>query len=64
VVELLATTDPVRLSYLRAVLNDAGIETFAFDTAMPVPSAFPVRLMVQDEDEAAARRILAVHDEG
>jgi hypothetical protein len=64
VVELLTTTDPVRLSYLRAVLHDAHIEPFAFDTASPSPSAIPIRLMVAEEDEAAARRILAVHDEG
>jgi hypothetical protein len=52
------------LSYLRAVLNDAHIDSYAFDTAAPWPGAVPVRLMVADDDEAAARRILDAHDEG
>jgi hypothetical protein len=64
VVELLTTSDPIRLNYLRAVLKDAHIDSYAFDTAAPWPGAIPVRLMVAEEDEAAARRILAVHDEG
>ena len=63
-VELLTTADPVRLTYLRAVLKDAHIESYAFDTAAPWPGALPVRPMVADDDEVAARRILEAHDEG
>lgn len=61
--ELLRTNDPVRLSFLRALLRDAGIETVVLDQHMSVlegsASAIPRRLMVADEDAGRARRILA-----
>ncbi len=62
--ELLRTNDPVRLSFLRALLRDAGIETVVLDLNMSVlegsASAIERRLMVvADEDVAPARRILA-----
>ncbi len=60
--ELLRTTDPVRLSWLVALLADAGIETVVFDTHTSILEgsigAIPRRLMVDAGDAARAARIL------
>ena len=60
--ELLRTNDLVKLSWLTALLADSGIEAVVFDTHTSVLEgsalAIPRRLMVIDEDHAAARRIL------
>lgn len=60
--ELLRTNNVVYISYAQAVLGDAGIETLVFDGNMSIVEgsigALPRRLMVADEDEAAARRLL------
>ncbi len=57
------TNDPVRLSFLRALLHDAGIECWVLDEfASSVEGsigAIPRRLVVADEDAAGARRVLA-----
>jgi hypothetical protein len=60
-VELLATSDPVRLSFLRAVLKDAGIETAVFDAGAGSlwGSAITSRLMVEDDDLNQAKRLMA-----
>ena len=57
-IEVANTTDPVRLSYLRAVLEQAGIASTVFDASAPWPGAIPSRLMVADRDGWMARRIL------
>lgn len=61
--ELVRTNDVVRLHYLRALLDDAGVATFVFDGHMSVTEGsigiLPRRLMVADGDEARARRVLA-----
>ena len=60
---LVQTNDPVRLSFLRALLRDAGIECLVFDGfASSVEGsigAIPRRLMVADDDAAQARAVLA-----
>ena len=60
--ELLRCNDPVRLSWLRALLADAGIESVVFDQHVSVVEgsigAIPRRLMVLTEDWAAASRVL------
>ncbi len=60
--ELLRTNNVVYISYAQAVLADAGIETLVFDGNMSIVEgsigALPRRLMVADEDESAARRLL------
>ena len=57
------SNDPVRLSFLSAILRDAGIESVLLDghTSSVEGSigAIPRRLMVDAEDEDAARRVLA-----
>jgi len=61
--ELLRTNDPVRLSWLQALLRDQGIETVILDTHTAVlegsAAAIRRRLMVCDDDVARARRLLA-----
>ena len=60
--ELLRTTDVVRLSWLTALLNDAGIEPVVLDNHMSVlegsVNAIPRRLMVDTDDYRQARRVL------
>jgi len=63
-VKILATTnDPVRLSFLTALLADAGIAAVTLDAHTSAMEgsigAIPRRLMVAAEDEARARRVLA-----
>jgi hypothetical protein len=57
------SNDPVRLSFLTALLADAGIAAVVLDhhTSMTEGSigAIPRRLMVATEDEGRARRVLA-----
>lgn len=57
--ELLRTTDPVRLSWLLALLADAGIEAVVLDTHTSILEgsigAIPRRLMVADRDAWRAR---------
>ena len=61
-VELLRTNDPVLLSWLVALLADSRIEAVVFDSHTSVVegsiSAIPRRLMVINEDEVRARRLL------
>jgi len=56
--ELLATSDAIRLSFLRAVLSDAGIKTVVLDAGAGSlwGAAVATRLMVEDDDFARARR--------
>jgi hypothetical protein len=60
--ELLRTTDLVRLSWIGALLRDAGIESVVFDGHMSVVEGtlgiLPRRLMVSDDDIERARSIL------
>jgi hypothetical protein len=58
--ELLRSADAVRVSFLEALLAEAGIEVLVLDRNMNATwgAAFPPRLMVADEDFAQARRIL------
>ena len=60
--ELLRTTDPVLLSFLTAILADAGIEAVVLDMHTSILegsiNAIPRRLMVHSDDAAAARSCL------
>lgn len=60
--ELLRTVDPVALSWVSAVLADAGIDCEIFDTHASVLDGsmviIPRRLMVDDADFAAASAVL------
>jgi hypothetical protein len=60
--ELLRTNDPVKLSWLQALLADAGIEAVVLDTHTSIIEgsigAIPRRLCVLAEDLERARRVL------
>ena len=66
--ELLRTNNPVRLSWLQALLADAGIDSLVLDhhTSLVEGSigAIPRRLMVADRDFTRARDVLATAGEG
>lgn len=59
---LVRSGDPVRLSFLVALLRDAGIEPVLLDQHISAVEggigAFPRRLAVAEEDFAPARRLL------
>jgi hypothetical protein len=65
-VEVLSTSNAVQLSYLRAVLTDAGIETAVFDAGAGSlwGSAITSRLMVEEDDLAQAKRLIADAERG
>jgi hypothetical protein len=60
--ELIRTNDPVRLSWLTALLADAGIEAIVLDQHTSAVEgsilAIPRRLMVVDDDFTRAHRLL------
>ena len=60
---LLKTTDLVHLSFVQALLRDAGIESTVLDVHMSLMegsiNAIPRRLTVNDEDVSRARWVLA-----
>ena len=60
--ELFRSNDPVRLSWAEAMLAGAGIDALVLDGHTSVLegsiSAIPRRLMVDDDDYGAARRLL------
>ena len=59
---LATSNDPVRLSFLTALLADAGIAAVVLDAHTSAMEgsigAIPRRLVVATEDEARARRVL------
>jgi hypothetical protein len=59
---LATSNDPVRLSFLTALLADAGVEAFLLDSHSSAVEgnigAIPRRLAVKREDETRARRVL------
>ena len=62
------SNDLVRLSFLHALLRDAGIESVLLDGHVSAVEgsigAIPRRLAVLPEDEAQARRVLREAGEG
>jgi len=62
--EVLRTTNPVELSWSQAMLKDAGIACFVYDTHMSIMEGslgiLPRRLAVIDEDFERAMEILSV----
>ena len=61
-IELVRTNDPVVISYIEALLRDAGIAHFVADQNMSILEGslgvLPRRVMVTEDDAAQARRIL------
>lgn len=60
--ELLRTNDIVKLSWIRALLSDGGIEALVLDQHTSIlegsAGAIPRRLMVADDDLGRAKRLL------
>ena len=60
---ILETTDPVLVSYVEALLKEAGIALHVADVNMSIVEGsigiFPRRVLVGDDDAETARRILA-----
>jgi len=60
--EIVRTNNAVLVTAIEALLNDAGIGCAVFDQNMSVlegsVGVLPRRIMVVDEDEAPARRLL------
>ncbi|MCR8724914.1 putative signal transducing protein [Frigidibacter sp. ROC022] len=60
--ELLRTTDPTVIAFATALLDGEGIRAFDLDVHMSVLDGsmgiLPRRLMVRDEDHAAASRVI------
>lgn len=65
--ELIRTNDVVKLSWLQALLADAGIEAVVLDVHTSIIEgsigAIPRRLAVSDEDYDQARRVLTAAGE-
>ena len=63
--ELLRSTDITVLAYAQAILNDAEIVFFELDTNTSVLEGslgiLPRRLMVREEDHAAALHLMIEH---
>lgn len=62
-IELIRTNDAVTISFIESLLRDAGIEYLVADQNMSIMEGslgvLPRRVLVQDEQEDAARRLLA-----
>jgi hypothetical protein len=65
--ELLRTNDPVRLSWVEALLRDSGIDSLVLDHHTSLVEgnigAIPRRLMVAEGDYRCARALLAASEE-
>jgi hypothetical protein len=61
--ELIRSGDPVRLSFLTALLADAGIDSLILDTHSSIMQGslgiLPQRMMVADDDFQRAQAVLA-----
>lgn len=67
-VELIRCNDPALLSWVEALLKDAGIEAVILDhhmsTLVGFASVFSRRVLVTDDDAEAARQLLVDADLG
>lgn len=61
-IELIRTNDPVVLSFAQSLLRDAGIDCLLADQNMSIMEGslgiIARRILVADDDEPAARRML------
>ncbi|MCB2113694.1 MAG: DUF2007 domain-containing protein [Parvularculaceae bacterium] len=64
--ELLRTNNPALLSYVEALLSEAGLSFYIADRNISVVEgsigAFPRRVLIAEEDEDCARRLLSDAD--
>jgi hypothetical protein len=57
-IAILETADPVRLAFLKAILEEAGFHPFVFGADDPYPGAYPRRLMAPESEADMARRLI------
>ncbi|MCB2095987.1 MAG: DUF2007 domain-containing protein [Parvularculaceae bacterium] len=61
--ELIRTNNPALLSYVEALLKDAGFSYFIADQNISIVEgsigAFPRRVLIAEDEEDAARRLLS-----
>lgn len=61
-IELMRTNDPVVISFIEALLRDAGVDHFVADQNMSIMEGslgvLPRRVMVREDDAERARRLL------
>lgn len=61
-IELMRTNDPVLISFVEALLRDAGLHVFVADQNMSVIEGslgvLPRRVMIADDDLDRARRVM------
>jgi hypothetical protein len=57
-VEILKTTDPIRLHFLKTLLEEAEIPAVVFGSGV-YANVLPSRLMVPEDDADLARRLIA-----
>jgi hypothetical protein len=50
--------DLPRLNVLKSLLEASGLHPALFEGVAPYPGAFPARLMIPDDEEAQARRVV------
>ena len=57
-IAILETSDPVRLSFLKTILEEGGFHPFVFDGGNPYPGVYPCRLMVPESEVELAKRLM------
>lgn len=67
-IELVRTNNPALLSFVEALLKEAAISYFVADRNISIVEgsigAFPRRVLIDRDDESAARRLLTDADLG
>jgi hypothetical protein len=58
VIELLKTTDPVRLHVIKTALEQAGLHPVVVE-ASAYPGVLPMRLLLTDDEAILGRRLMA-----
>jgi hypothetical protein len=57
-IEVLKTANPVRLHFLKTMLEEAGLNPLLVE-ASAYPGVLASRLLVPDDEESMARRVIA-----
>jgi hypothetical protein len=63
VIELLKTTDPVRLNLYKTLMEEAGLHPVLVE-ASAYPGVLASRLLVTDDEAPMARRLIAEVERG
>ncbi len=55
---IVESSDPVRLNFLKTILEEADLHPFIFGGVAPYPGALPSRLMVPETEVELARSLI------